>query len=281
MKGWLAVGLVLAAMAPVSADVVVLTPTRDNTIFDNGNSNGAGDAIFSGRTGDFGGQIVQRGLVAFRVAGSVPAGSTITSVSLELALVQTGAMGSPASHSLHRVLADWGEGESIFPGGTGAPPTAGDATWDNTFFPDQFWLATGGDYSPTVSASQTIGPALGSYTWGSTPQMVADVQIWLDIPSTPLGWLLMGDEVTPFSAKKFASREAVDSSLHPTLTIEFTPPPCPADCGDGDGIVAIVDFLALLGQSDAVGSSCDFGLGAQGVGIEEFLDLLANWGPCP
>ncbi len=91
----------------------------------------------------------------------------------------------------------------------------------------------------------------------------------------------MGNEVTPNSAKKFASKEAVDEALHPTLTIEFTPSPCPADCGDSDGIVGIVDFLALLGQWDAVGTSCDLGIGAKGVGIEDFLELLANWGPCP
>ena len=58
-------------------------------------------------------------------------------------------------------------------------------------------------------------------------------------------------------------------------------PGCPWDCGDGDGVVGIVDFLALLGQWGSTGLSCDTGLGAPGVGIEEFLDLLANWGPCP
>ncbi len=54
---------------------------------------------------------------------------------------------------------------------------------------------------------------------------------------------------------------------------------CPWDCGDQDGTVGIVDFLALLGQWGQVGSSCDFDGG--GVGIVSFLDLLGNWGPCP
>ena len=57
--------------------------------------------------------------------------------------------------------------------------------------------------------------------------------------------------------------------------------PCPWDCGDGDGIVGVNDFLALLAQWGSVGSQCDLGLGAAGVGVEEFLDLLANWGACP
>jgi len=54
---------------------------------------------------------------------------------------------------------------------------------------------------------------------------------------------------------------------------------CPWDCGDDDGAVGILDFLALLAQWGRVGTSCDFG--DNGVGILDFLQLLANWGPCP
>ncbi len=53
---------------------------------------------------------------------------------------------------------------------------------------------------------------------------------------------------------------------------------CPGDCGDGDGVVGIVDFLALLAQWGQVGTPCD--LDGSGVGITDFLELLANWGPC-
>ncbi len=56
--------------------------------------------------------------------------------------------------------------------------------------------------------------------------------------------------------------------------------PCPWDCGDFDGIVGIVDFLAILAQWGQVGTQCDMGFGAPAVGIDEFLGLLANWGPC-
>ncbi len=54
---------------------------------------------------------------------------------------------------------------------------------------------------------------------------------------------------------------------------------CPWDCGDDDGMVGIVDFLAVLGQWGMVGSSCDFS--GTGVGINQFLKLLGHWGPCP
>ncbi len=276
---WIAAGLA-SALAPIAvADVVVVTATRDNSIFDNGNSNGAGDAIFSGRTGGFGGGTVQRGLLAFSVAEGVPAPSRVVSASVELSLIMASAMGVTSNHALQRVTTDWGEGSSIAIGGTGAPPTPGDATWTNTFFPDQYWAVPGGDFSATVSSSQTVSLLLGRYTWGSTPQLVADVQAMLDDPSSDFGWVLIGDEATLFSAKKFGSKDNVDASFHPTLTIEFVP--CPWDCGDGDGVVGINDFLALLAQWGGIGTSCDLDLGEPGVGIEEFLGLLANWGPCP
>ena len=53
---------------------------------------------------------------------------------------------------------------------------------------------------------------------------------------------------------------------------------CAGDCGDNDGVVGIVDFLALLAQWGGTGT-CDIDGG--GVGITDFLALLANWGPCP
>ncbi len=57
---------------------------------------------------------------------------------------------------------------------------------------------------------------------------------------------------------------------------------CPWDCGgDADIGVGIVDFLALLAQWGTSGSSCNLGAGVAGVGIEEFLEILANWGECP
>jgi hypothetical protein len=55
-------------------------------------------------------------------------------------------------------------------------------------------------------------------------------------------------------------------------------PPCPLDCGDGDGNVGVVDFLALLAQWGTAGS-CDVDGG--GVGVTDFLAMLAAWGPCP
>ncbi len=273
----------VAVGAVASGDVVVIEPGKDNTIFANGNSNGAGDSLFSGRTGNFSGQIVQRAVIAFDVAGVVPAGATIQSASLSLYLLQASAMGGPTTHDLRRLLADWGEGMSMGVGGAGDLPQEGDATWTNTFYPDQLWAVAGGDFSLSTSSSQTIGTLPGRYDFGSSPAMVADVQTWLDDPASSFGWIVIGDEVTPNSSKRFGSREIFDAGFRPLLTIEFEPPPpppCPWDCGgDGNDMVDTVDFLALLGQWGQLGTSCDFSGG--GVDTVDFLELLGHWGPCP
>ena len=55
--------------------------------------------------------------------------------------------------------------------------------------------------------------------------MVADVQSWLNNPSTNFGWLMLGDE-TQNSGKMIGS---MHSSSPPTLTIDYTAPAKPAD----------------------------------------------------
>jgi hypothetical protein len=273
---WLAVA---ALASSASAHVAVLEPLKDNTLFSTETtSNGSGDAVFCGMTG---GGVKQRAVLAFDVAGNVAPGSTISSVTLTLVFIQQGPQGSPQEFVLHRLLADWGEGASVGSGGTGAPAERGDATWLHTFFPDLFWGAAGGDFNAVASASTTVAGTPGPITWGSTPEMVADVQNWLDDPGSAHGWLLRSGEVTLNSSKKFASRESPDAEQHPRLVVEFTPPPCPGDCGRKDGTVDIVDFLALLGEWGKAGGECDLGLGAPGVGMEEFNALLGNWGECP
>ncbi|MHC5016959.1 MAG: hypothetical protein ACYTGM_21115 [Planctomycetota bacterium] len=58
--------------------------------------------------------------------------------------------------------------------------------------------------------------------------------------------------------------------------------PCPWDCqATPNCVVDVSDFLAILAQWGQEGTSCDFGLGEPGVGINEFLSFLSNFGPCP
>ena len=152
-------------------------------------------------------------------AGNIPAGSTILGVTLSLNMSMTPS-GTPRTTELHKLLADWGEGTSQASGGEGegAPATTNDATWRHRFFDTIFWTAEGGDFSATVSASQSVG-AVGMYTW-SSPPMVGDVQSWLNNPATNFGWLVLGDESEILTAKRFDTRE---SASPPVLTIQYTP----------------------------------------------------------
>jgi hypothetical protein len=224
----------LVTALPVAAGELILIPARDNTLYeirqekpegDTWRSNGAGDFFFAGMT-NFTGE-ARRGLVAFDVASAIPPGSVVTEVTLTLELSRT--ISGPLPVGLHRVTSDWGEGTSDAPGeeGIGAPATDGDATWIHTFFPDSLWSSPGGDFSPTPSATQSVG-GVGSYTWGSTPEMVADVQTWLDDPSTDFGWLVMGDEQTVASAKRFNTRENGDSPPQLAITYDAPVPTVPA-----------------------------------------------------
>jgi hypothetical protein len=267
----------MAAPAGADSATIVLAPAKDNTLFSTGTtSNGAGEFIFSGQT--FGG-VRQRAVLAFDVAGAIPGGATITGASLALHLVQTSS--GPQTHTLHRLLADWGEGTSSSGGGSGAPATPGDATWLHTFYPDQFWLEPGGDFAAEISSDQTVGTAGAAYTWPSTPQMVADVQGWLDAPGENFGWLLMGNEDVVQTAKKFASRESSQVQFRPALTIEFDA--CPWDL-DGDGDVGVTDLLLLLGAFGPCepGEICPADFDGDGaVGVTDLLALIGRFGPCP
>jgi hypothetical protein len=204
------------------AEVVSLEPVRDNTLCEDGFgalSNGSGRHLFAGRTGLSDSR--RRGLLAFDVAGNVPQGSVVTSVKLTLHMSRT--LAAPHTVELRKVSSDWGEGASdaaLEEGGCTAS-AAGDATWIHTFFDTSFWGAAGGDFSGVASASRAVG-TVGSYEWGSTAQMVADVQGWLDSPADNFGWVLLGNEATPSTTKRFDSRDHPDPSVRPILTVTYS-----------------------------------------------------------
>src|SRR5205085_7382798 len=185
-----------------SANTITVTPSKDNTLYqydpaEGDHSNGAGFHFFAGENGM--GEL-RRGVLAFDIAGSIPAGSTITAVRLSMNMSMTPA--GALMVELHKLLADWGEGTSHAPmgEGDGAPATPNDATWRHRFFDSVFWTTQGGDFSATVSASQMVG-GVGQYTWSSA-QMVTDVQGWLDNPASNFGWLMLGDESVFLTAKR-------------------------------------------------------------------------------
>ena len=217
-----ALGLIAILVASVAhSGAVTIVCSRDNTLFEDAQgdtSNGAGPACFAGNNSQ---NLIRRALVRFDLAGLVPAGAAVDAV--ELALEVTSAPDTiTRSITLHRVLADWGEGTSSSSGGGGAPATPGDATWLHAFYPDVSWSQPGGDFAAAPSGSALVGD-VGSYVW-SGAGMRADVQHWLADPASNFGWLLRGEEGASRSVRRFDSRESPTPANRPTLTVFFSLP---------------------------------------------------------
>src|SRR5215470_13312924 len=91
------------------ADTVQLTPSKDNTLYEDisgSTSNGQGQHFFVGRSG---GGLTHRGLIAFDIASNIPAGSTIQNVTLMLHVSKVAGGALEVEIDLHAALADWGE----------------------------------------------------------------------------------------------------------------------------------------------------------------------------
>jgi hypothetical protein len=247
MQRTLGCALVLSLVfgGALRADTVAIPASKDNTLFEqeDGNlSNGSGRFIFAGLSRQAPHLQIRRAALAFDVAGSVPAGATITSVTLKLQV--TRSISDDLSSSLHRLEADWGEGASDANAqeGTGTAAAAGDATWVHTFSPTDDWASDGGDFAAAASATTDVG-GLGSYSWSSA-QLAVDAQDMLDNPAGDFGWLLLVDEGTVGGAKQFASRENPDDPV-PVLEIAFRAAGAKVSATNPVGIVLL--GIVLLG----------------------------------
>ena len=155
----------------------------------------------------------------------------------------------------------FGAKAGVDPDGAGPGPPMGAGSdlqlWEAYGVPPAWENYIAGVGSNTNGAS---GPAPA----GCTPP--CDASIGLSIPVTGLG---SGASTTVVVRTTFGAASPQGAICEP----------CTWDCGDSDGEVGIVDFLALLAQWGQAGTPCDFDGG--GVGITDFLVLLANWGLCP
>lgn len=203
------------------AGPVTLTPSQDNTLYEDSSgslSSGAGTGLFIGTTNSV---RDRRALIQFDIVGAIPDGATITSVSLTMSVTKT--IADTYDATLHTLSLAWGEGASSAGGGGGGGATAeaGDATWTHSVLDGAAWSNPGGDFASTASATVSVGGG-GPHTWDSTNQLVADVQAWLDDPDSNFGWIVIGDESTNKTTKRFASRESKIEDARPQLTIEYS-----------------------------------------------------------
>ncbi|HET9886748.1 MAG TPA: DNRLRE domain-containing protein [bacterium] len=224
-------GLLFSATSNSLADLAVLTPVKDNTLYESTTgslSNGAGDWFFSGQTNTLD---LRRGILAFDLT-PIPSDAVIQDVSLVLFMDQTFS-NSERTIRVHRVLQDWGEGttDAEFGEGGGGPATPGSVTWVHTFFDQSFWTNIAGDFVALPSAQTNVGAEGFPYTW-TGPGMIADVQNWVGQPAENFGWILIGDEANSGTAKRFRSRENPDSLTVPQLSVTFSISPVTAPPGD-------------------------------------------------
>ncbi|HEX5471125.1 MAG TPA: DNRLRE domain-containing protein [Lacipirellulaceae bacterium] len=260
---YLVASLLVVLLVPQVARPITVTigAMKDNTIFQSNSNNSAGGSagIFSGANGQ---SSTRRGLIAFDIAGNVPAGSVITGAQLSLYLGN-----APNSNvqtiGLYKLTKNWGEGTAgssiatVGGSGAGFPASPGDATWSDAEFGSVPWSSPGGtgDFDPVASATAFVGgPVDTQFTWTSTTALIDDVQSWLDDSATNFGWVLVNaNESTNQSVKAFYSREAtqdssgvpnsLDPSWRPSLAVTYETPTSPTGDYNGDGIVDAADYV--------------------------------------
>lgn len=203
-----------------SQTTVNITFGKNNTLYEDvtgSTSNGAGQYLFTGKTVV---NQIRRGLVYFDLVEFIPPCAIVTNVTLKMHMSRTISASVPVQ--LRRVLKSWGSSFSDAGGeeGFGTTAESGDATWLHTYYNTDFWDRPGGDYSDSITAVKNVD-AIGYYTWGSTPRMISDVQDWIINPNSNFGWLLLADESTYPTAKRFDSVNHDSLSYRPTLTVTY------------------------------------------------------------
>src|SRR2546422_6529163 len=144
--------------AATSEGPKVLQPSKDATLIESPKGDigsSKSETIFVGRTGQPEGS-KRRGLIAFDIAGAIPARSRILSAKLTMTVRISAGGDRPASVKLQRVLMNWDEGSSASQGGRGAQAESGDPTWIYSAYPTRRWSRPGGTFSPGASANQMV-----------------------------------------------------------------------------------------------------------------------------
>ena len=215
------------------AATILLQPVADTTLIEFAPTNNLGGSTFvnAGTAGQIGAR--NRGLYKFDFR-SIPPNSKIKSAAVTLEVVQEpGSGGISSMFDLHRLLKSWGEGDkytNVSPG-LGVSATVDEATWNSRFaLTTNTWTSPGAsnDYATAVSSSTPVYGVADFPHFNSTPQMIADVQMWLDNPASNFGWLLKSEsEATAKTARGFGSREfaGADVNSPPYVAVEFVPPP--------------------------------------------------------
>jgi spore coat protein A len=251
--------------APLAhAATATVNPSQDTTMAADfpDNSSGACDSLFAGNTDN---SAARRALLRFDVGAQIPAGSIINSVTLSMAVTR-GSNHADATMTLHLVTTPWGEGTDgcgTRGGGQGDPAVNGAATWNSAMHNQTAWGSPGGDYDAIASGSTLVNNT--TPVWSSTAAIVSDVQDWLDNPGSNYGWVLIGDEASKTTTRRFDSAEG---GSPPALVVDFTPTGDVEACCETNGDCS----LTVVGSGTCTGTtlpgidSCEPNVCAQPIG---------------
>ncbi len=222
-----------ALVSATSAEMVEIIASKDTTIYSDATStplsNGSGQYLFAGNTGENDSFAIRRGLVHFDLASYLPAGVVVTSATLRLYVTRRPPTSNPTDPIYaHLAAADWGEGASdpSGPEGSGAGAEVNDATWFHSFYSTSLWSTAGGDFAATASGVVDVGD-VGAYFMESAG-LAADAQFWYANPTQNYGWFLLGQEGTPQTARRFSSLNSGDPDTAPTLILGYAVVPEPS-----------------------------------------------------
>jgi len=205
--------LSLGIAGTARADSLILNPAGDASISEKNLNTPMGyeSTLEAGTTGPSAGYKSSRALLRFNPTNSVPTNAIVTSAALILTLTQDPPTQTNLWFDLRMLLRAWSE--SV-------------VTWTNRLSPAAPWSVPGGaapaDYASTVTQSNLIR-GVGSYTFASNSNMVADVQSWVSNPDSNFGWILICQQQgLSQRERKFGSRE--DAANAPSLVVQYTVP---------------------------------------------------------
>ncbi len=196
-RQWTATALALGCAGLGAQELVELQPVQDNSLYSENSSasNGMGD-LFVGINS----RGERRALMRFDLASL--AGAMVLEAELVVTVARTNE--TDGQFGLHALSQDWGEAGSVG-SGQGGPAQIGDATWQQRFFPAVDWTNPGGDFEAAVLTMTTIGAAPSEALFPSTVAFVAQVQDWIDQPTTNFGLIVIPDNA---GTKRLDSRES-------------------------------------------------------------------------
>src|SRR5690349_14369786 len=204
--GWCGIALVLTTFGgPVFGATVTLNPVADAYIrqFDPdrtlGIDYGSEPSLVSGALGSRAQFEIRRTLLRFDLS-QVPAGAVVNSATLNMTVVMVPLSPVNSTFDIRRVLQTWSEGGVSWNSRSGAGT------------PWQVPGATGSaDSSSTPSSFVAVGSAnFTTYTFPAMSGLVADVQGWINNPSSNFGWLLISEnEISPRSEERRVGKECI------------------------------------------------------------------------